>query len=212
MKTLLSRNMLRDRRDRITAVLVEADRPDVSDRRVLDRLVPLVYDELRRMARAQLRGDGRRLTLDTTGLVHEAYVKLVDSEQAPVKSRAYFFGAAARAMRQVLVDAARKRQRHKRGGGVAAIPLNEEAVGVDAVADELVALDQALARLAEAHPRPARVVECRYFGGLSVDETAAALDLGRRTVNRDLAFAQAWLRRELGGGADGLETAAGSPG
>jgi RNA polymerase sigma factor (TIGR02999 family) len=186
-------------RDRVTTVLAEAGRAGEPDRQAIDRLVPMVYDELRKMARAQLARDGHRLVLDTTGLVHEAYVKLVDAERLPVKSRAYFFGAAARAMRQVLVDAARRRNREKRGGGHAPVTLEEDFVGVDALADELLGLDESLVRLAEAHPRPAWVLECRYFGGLSVQETAAALELATRTVNRDLAFAQAWLRRELEG-------------
>lgn len=185
-------------RSRVSELLAEVGREGESDRSVFDRLVPLVYDELRAMAHAQLVGDRRRLTLDTTGLVHEAYVKLVDAERAPVESRAYFFGAAARAMRQVLVDAARRRNRDKRGGGQAAVELDEETIAVDSLAEELVHLDDALERLAIAHPRPARAVECRYFGGLSVAETAEALAIARRSVNRDVAFAVAWLRRELG--------------
>jgi len=185
-------------RDRVTSVLVEAGGRDEPDRLALDRLVPLVYQELRRQARRQLSGDHHRITLDTTGLVHEAYIKLVDAARAPLKSRAYFFAAAARAMRQVLIDAARRRNRDKRGGGLTALPLEEGSVGVDAMAEELLFLDEALSRLAVSHPRPARVLECRYFGGLSVDETAGALELATRTVNRDQAFAQAWLQRELG--------------
>ena len=145
------------------------------------------------MARLQLAGDRRQLTLDTTGLVHEAYVKLVDGERAPVRNREYFFAAAARAMRQVLVDAARRRSRDKRGGGLALLPLDDEAIGVDALAEELLGLDDALGRLAMRHPRPAQALECRCFGGLNVEETAAALAVAPRTVNRDLAFAQAWL-------------------
>ncbi|MDA8018090.1 MAG: ECF-type sigma factor [Thermoanaerobaculia bacterium] len=185
-------------RNQITDVLAEIGRPGETDRSVLDRLVPLVYDELRAMARAQLFGEGRRFTLDTTGLVHEAYVKLVDAERAPVKSRGYFFGAAARAMRQVLVDAARRRNRDKRGGGQPAAELDEEAVAIDELAEELEHLDEALSRLAVDHPRPARAVECRYFGGLSIRETAEALNVAERSVKRDVAFAVAWLRRELG--------------
>lgn len=192
-------------RNRVTDVLVEADRLGESGRRTLDRLVPLVYEELRKMARAQLAGDRRRLTLNTTDLVHEAYVKLVDGERAPLKSRPYFFGAAARAMRQVLVDAARRRTREKRGGGQMPVELDEESVAVDALAEELLALDEALTRLAASHPRPARAIECRYFGGLTVEEIAGALDVAARSVNRDLSFAVAWLRCELGGGGIGQD-------
>ena len=187
--------------EEVNAVLAEAARSGEPDRALLDRLVPLVYQELRRMARRELAGSKRRLTLDTTALVHEAYVKLVDSERAPLKSRAYFFGAASRAMRQVLVDAARRRNRAKRGGGEAALPLDEVEVGTAAFAVELLALDSALDRLAVRHPRPARVLECHYFAGLSLEEISEALDLARRTVQRDLTFARAWVANALGQGA-----------
>jgi RNA polymerase sigma factor (TIGR02999 family) len=130
--------------------------------------------------------------------VHEAYLKLIDGSRAPVRSRAYFFGAASRAMRQVLVDAARRRNREKRGGGVAPVPLDLAPDLVDETAEELLELDRALARLAESHPRPARVLECRFFGGLSVPETAEVVEVTGRTVQRDWDFARAWLRRELG--------------
>lgn len=205
-------------RDEVTAVLLEACLAGESDRGALDRLVPLVYDELRRLARAQLAREGHRFTIDTTGLVHEAYVKLVDGDRAPVASRAYFFGAAARAMRQVLVDAARRRLRHKRGGGAIVETLDEavveaeEAGRIDATAEELLALDRALEGLTAVHPRAAEVVECRYFAGLGVEETAAALSLAPRTVNRDLALAQAWLRRELGPSAPSAATLGGPAG
>lgn len=193
----------------MTALLAEAAGGNEPERVALDRLVPLVYDELRRMARGQLAREGRRITLDTTALVHEAYVKLVDAARAPLKSRAYFFGAAARAMRQVLVDAARRRARKKRGGGEVPVPLDETEVGVDAFAEEVLGLDGALSRLALEHPRPAQVIECRYFAGLSVEETAETLEMAARTVHRDQTFARAWLRRELAGsGAEGGEAGA----
>lgn len=181
----------------ITAVLSQAGR---DDRDVVDDLLPLVYDELRRMARRQLARERRQHTLSTTGLVHEAYLKLVDQSQAPVRNRAYFFAAAARAMRQVLVDAARRRNRIKRGGGEAPLELDAFQVAVDGFAADLGDLDEALIRLAELFPRQARVVECRFFGGLSVEETAEALELAPRTVKRDWSLARAWLFRELGGG------------
>ena len=182
----------------VTEILAAADDAGEETRRdVLNRLLPVVYDELRRMARGRLARDGRRMTLDTTGLVHEAYVKLVDVRRVPVRNREYFFAAAARAMRQVLVDAARRRGRLKRGEGVAPVPLDEERGPVDAMAEEVLVLDLTLDRLAEKHPRAAQVLECRYFGGLDVEETAAALGIAKRTVDRDTTFAKAWLRREL---------------
>lgn len=163
--------------------------------------MPLVYDELRRLARAQLAREPAQTTLNTTGVVHEAWIKLVEGSRFPVKNRAYFFGAAVRAMRQVLVDAARRRTRAKRGGGEKPLPIepDDEVLGVDVVADELVAVDEALSRLAASHPRPARALESRYFGGLTVAEISEVLEVTPRTVARDLAFAHAWLRRELDG-------------
>jgi RNA polymerase sigma factor (TIGR02999 family) len=129
--------------------------------------------------------------------VHEAYLKLVDQTQVPLKSRGYFFAAAARAMRQVLVDAARRRGRLKRGGGEVPLDLEDFQVSVDDFAAEMRDLDEALGRLAGLFPRQARVVECRFFGGLSVEETAEALELAPRTVKRDWSLARAWLYREL---------------
>jgi RNA polymerase sigma factor (TIGR02999 family) len=185
-------------RGAITAVLSAAGR---EGREVFDELVPLVYDELRQMAHRQLAGERRRRTLDTTGLVHEAYVKLVDQAQVPVKSRAYFFAAAARAMRQVLVDAARRRRRLQRGAGEEVLDLDDFQVAVEDFAAELGDVDEALDRLATLFPRQARVVECRFFGGLSVEETAETLGLAPRTVKRDWSLAKAWLYRELRGKA-----------
>jgi RNA polymerase sigma factor (TIGR02999 family) len=181
-------------RDAVTAVLNAAGR---EGRDVVDALLPLVYDELRRMAHRHLARERRQRTLSTTGLVHEAYLKLVDQDRVPVKSRAYFFAAAAHAMRQVLVDAARRRGRIKRGGGEAPLNLEDFQVAVDDFAAELRDLDEALERLAAVFPRQARVVECRFFGGLSVEETAEALELAPRTVKRDWSLARAWLYREL---------------
>ena len=166
-------------------------------RDVFEDLLPLVYDELRRIAHRHLARERRQHTLNTTALVHEAYLKLVDQSHMPVKSRGYFFAAVARAMRQVLVDAARRRGRFKRGGGVAPLDLDDFQVAVDDFAAELQDLDDALERLATRFPRQARVVECRFFGGLSVEETAEALELAPRTVKRDWALARAWLFREL---------------
>ena len=185
-----------DPRDAVTAVLGAA-RGDARD--VVDELLPLVYDELRRIAHRHLGRERRQRTLSTTALVHEAYLKLVDTDRAPVKSRAYFFAAAAHAMRQVLVDAARRRGRAKRGGGEPPLDVDGVQISVDDFAAELRDVDEALDRLARQFPRQARVVECRFFGGLSVEETAEALDLAPRTVKRDWSLARAWLFRELRG-------------
>jgi RNA polymerase sigma factor (TIGR02999 family) len=181
-------------RDAVTAALAA---PGRSGRDVIDELLPLVYDELRAMAHRQLVRERRRFTLDTTGLVHEAYLRLVDGAQVPEGNRAYFFGAASRAMRRILVEAARRRNRHKRGGGREALDVDGVEVAVDGFAAELLDLDDALERLAALYPRPALVVECRFFGGLSVEETAAALEQAERTVKRDWALARAWLARDL---------------
>ena len=181
-------------RGAITDALSAAGR---DGRDVFDELLPLVYDELRQMAHRHLARERRQRTLNTTGLVHEAYLKLVDQSRVPVKSRGYFFAAVARAMRQVLVDAARRRGRFKRGGGEAPLNLDDFQVAVDDFAAELRDVDEALERLATQFPRQARVVECRFFGGLSVEETAEALELAPRTVKRDWALARAWLYREL---------------
>jgi len=182
-------------RDAITAVLRdESCREDL-----LDRLLPLVYAELRVMARQHLRRERDAFTLDTTALVHEAYLKLVDQTWASADSRAYFFGAASRAMRQILVDHARLRLRKKRGGGSRPVELEEQHLVVDALAADLLDLDRALDKLAAIQPRAVQTVECRFFGGLSVEETAASLDVSVRTVKRDWILARAWLFREMRG-------------
>jgi RNA polymerase sigma factor (TIGR02999 family) len=182
-----------DPKSQLTQLLCQATS---DDRAVLDQIVPLVYDELRQMARRQLAGH-KRYTLDTTALVDEAYLRMVDRDSIPLGSRAFFFGAAARAMRQVLVDAARRRNRDKRGGGQADTELKEEWVAADGLAAEVLELNEGLERLAEHYPRQASVVECRFFGGLSVEETAQALGLSERSVVRDWTLARAWLYREL---------------
>ena len=180
-------------RDAVTAVLGSPR----AGRDVVDELVPLVYDELRLMAHRLLGRERRQATLDTTGLVHEAYLRLVDHARVPEGNRAYFFGAAARAMRRVLVDAARRRRRLKRGGNLEPVDLDAIEVSVDGFAAELLDLDDALERLAAIYPRQAGVVECRFFGGLSVEETGEALALAPRSVKRDWALARAWLFRDL---------------
>lgn len=172
--------------------------PPESRRELMDQLVPLVYDELRKMAHRQLQLEAGPRTLNTTGLVHEAYLKLIDESTVPMHNRGYFFGAAARAMRQVMIDAARRRRAAKRGSGEAPLPLDESRVEVDSYAEELLALDQALQRLAGEYPRSAQVVEYRFFGGLSVEQTADLLEVSERTIKRDWRLARAWLQRDLG--------------
>ncbi len=186
-------------RSHATALLVTADSGDGD---ALDRLVPLLYDELRAMAHRQLGRERRDHTLQTTALVHEAYLKMVDDTKVTRRGRAYFFAAAARAMRQVLIDYARRRKAEKRGGGARALSLDEEQIAVDEFAAELLDLDRALEQLAALNPRHARVVECRFFAGMSVEETAEALDVSPRTVKYDWALARAWLYDALGGGHD----------
>lgn len=159
----------------------------------LDQLVPLLFDELRAVARRQLARDHGNVTLQTTDLVHEAYLRLAGDARATERGRAYFFAAAARAMRQVLVDAARRRNAAKRGAGAAAVSLDESIGSVDAYAGHLLDLDAALRVLEQRHPRHARTVECRFFGGMTVEDTASALGVSPRTVKADWAFARAWL-------------------
>jgi len=166
----------------------------------LDRLVPLVYDELRRQARLQLRRERAGHTLQPTALVHEAFLRLAGQRRAQWQNREQFFAVAARAMRRVLVDHARARGAAKRGDGRTLIALDEAPAPSAPPGVDVLALDRALDRLGEIDPRQARVVELRYFGGLTAPETASALDVSLATVNRDWAMARAWLFRELGGG------------
>ena len=168
------------------------------DRAALDQLVGLVHAELRRLAHAQVRGERAGRSLGTTALVHEAYLRLVDYRRVQPRDRSHFLAIAAQAMRRVLVERARARAAAKRGGGRSAVPLDEAALPAAARAAELLALDDALDRLAALDPRKARVVELRCFGGLTADETATALGVSLATVERDWSVARLWLRRELG--------------
>ena len=163
----------------------------------LERLMPLVYDELRAIAHGQLRGERTEHTLSTTGLVHEAYLRLVDQRKAEWQDRTHFFAVSARVMRRVLVDYARRRTAKKRNGVGQAIPLDEALYPVDAQADMMVDLDEALTRLAEQDPRMARVVELRFFAGLTEDEIGELLGVSPRTVRYDWIKAKGWLYREL---------------
>lgn len=170
----------------------------------LDRLVPLVYEEMRRIAHGQLRRERVGHTLETTALVHETYLKLVGVRHVDWQDRAHFFSMAGRVMRRVLVDYARARNRVKRGGGVETVVLSEvEAPMISP--DKFLELDEALTRLETLSPRQCRVVECRCFAGLTVEETARTLDASTATVKRDWAFARAWLNRELDGTLESRE-------
>ncbi len=164
----------------------------------MDKLFVCVYDELRRLARAVRRGKNDE-TLNTTALVHEAYLKLVGSDQLDVQSRQHFMRVAARAMRQVLVTAAHKRMRQKRGGGEAPITLDEALYAGPVMPAQVVALDEALQRLEARDPRQVQVVECRFFAGFTIPETAEILGLSVATVNREWRMARAWLAGALSG-------------
>lgn len=167
------------------------------DKEALDRLMPLVYEELRRMANYYMRNERREHTLQTSALVNEVYLRLVDHENIAWQNRAHFFGVAAQAMRRILVDHARTRNYAKRAGAAKLVSLEEAATVVEERAAELIALDDALQELAKIDLRKSRVVELRYFGGLSVEETAEALGISAITVMRDWNTAKAWLMREM---------------
>jgi RNA polymerase sigma factor (TIGR02999 family) len=163
------------------------------DQAALDRLMPLVYDELHRMAKRHMARQQPGHTLQTTALIHEAYLRLVGQPAKQWQNRAHFFAVAAQAMRHVLVDYARSRGYQKRGGGARAVSLDEAAIVSHERAAELIALDEALTDLAALHPRQSQVVELRFFGGLSVEETAEVLKVSPDTVMRDWRMAKAWL-------------------
>ena len=186
--------MLEDRLD-VTGLLVGWSRADEHAR---SRLVDAVYGELRRLARGYLQRERPDHSLAPTALVHEAYLKLVDQRRAHWQNRSQFFAIAAHVMRRILVDHARAHHAQKRGSG-GKVPLGDRDIGFEALKVDVVALDVALERLAERFPRQARLVELRFFGGLTVDEIAAVLDVAPITVKRDWALAKAWLYRELQG-------------
>jgi RNA polymerase sigma-70 factor, ECF subfamily len=163
----------------------------------LDRLMPLVYTELRQLARRYMRRERSGHTMQTTALIHEAYLRLVDQNQVRWQNQAHFFGIAARLMRHILIEHARRHARAKRGGGAGKISLDETAIVSQARAAELLALDDALEQLAAIDQRKSRVVELRFFGGLSVEEAAEVLNVAPNTVLRDWRMAKAWLRREI---------------
>lgn len=170
------------------------------NRQAFDDLVPMIYEQLQAIARRQLAGEAQGHTLNTTALVHEAYVKLAGLDRIDWQNRAHFFAVASQAVRRVLVDYAVRRNAAKRGGGRARVDLDEAALLNDGDTGSMIALNQALERLGARSERQVRVVECRFFGGMSVDETATALEISAATVKRDWVLARAWLNRELSDG------------
>ena len=167
------------------------------DEQALERLVPVVHDELRRLAHRYMKGERSGHPLQTTALVNEAYLRLVDSSRVQWQNRTHFFAVSAQLMRRILVDVARARQKRKRGGDVVQVSLDEALVICDQPGPDVLALDDALEALAALDERKSKVVELRYFGGLSVSETAEALGVSGVTVMRDWALAKVWLLREM---------------
>lgn len=167
-------------------------------REALDDLIPLVYDELRRQASRYLRKERQDHTLQTTALINEAYVKLIDQRNVNWQNRAHFFAIAAQAMRRILVDYARAKHREKRGGDAEKVSLEEATmIAVEEKSVDLIALDEALTKLAKIDEQKSRIVELRYFSGLSVEETAEVMNVSHKTVERHWTMAKAWLHREL---------------
>ena len=169
------------------------------DKESLDKLMPAVYDELRRQAARYLRREQPGHTLQTTALIHEAYVRLVDQHNVQWQNRAHFFGVAAQMMRRILVDHARTKKRAKRGGSDIRISLNDGTVAVKGQDLDVVEVDEALTRLAKIDEQQSRVVELRFFSGLTVEETAEVMGISPATVKREWSMAKAWLHRELSG-------------
>jgi RNA polymerase sigma-70 factor, ECF subfamily len=181
-------------------VTVLLDRWRSGDREAVEQILPLLYTELREVARRALRRERPNHTLSATEVVHEAYLRLLDQRQIVAKDRTELLSIAANTMRRLLVDYARTRKRQKRGNGEEPLPLEEIELFVnDQQAEELLALDLALERLAAANPRGCQVIEQRYFGGLSLEESAEVLQVSTKTVQRDYLAARAWLRKELHG-------------
>lgn len=182
----------------VTQILDDLARGDT---RAADKLLPLVYDELRKLAAARMFKEAPGNTLEPTALVHEAYVRLVGPIDAPKwKTRGHFFAVAATAMRRILIERARHKQRAIHGGGRRHMELSVDITAAPQRDDELLALDAALIKLAELHPLKARLVELRYFAGLTNDQAAKALDISPSTADRHWVYARAWLRREVEGG------------
>ena len=173
------------------------------DKSALDQLIPLVYGELRRLARYYMRRERAGGTLQTTALANEAYMRLIDQKNVRWQNRAHFFGIASQLMRRILIDQARKRHNAKRGGDLRKVPLDEAAVVSQGRAADLIALDEALTSLEAIDERKSRVVELRFFGGLNIEETAEVLSVSPATVQREWSMAKAWLYREISEETDG---------
>jgi RNA polymerase sigma factor (TIGR02999 family) len=182
-----------DRED-VTILLAELTK---GNKEAASKLIPLVYDELRRLAGSYMRRERSDHTLQATALVHEAYLKLVEQRSVDWQSRAHFFGIAAQVMRRILVDHARKHLREKRGGAERAVPIDEALVFAPEQSLDLMKLDQALERLTKLDPRQGKIVELRFFGGLTVEQTAELLGISPKTVKRDWSIAKAWLYSEV---------------
>lgn len=187
-------SMATHRSHEVTQFLVEWGN---GDQTALDKLIPLVYDELRRMAHRYMARECPDHTLQTTALVNDAYLRLIDQKRTQWQNRAQFFGIAAQLMRRILVDHARSHAYAKRGGGAIQVPLDEGSVLSPQRAADVLALDEALNQLAAIDSRKCRIVELRYFGGFTVEETASLLEVSDVTVMRDWSLAKAWLRREI---------------
>jgi len=186
--------MRSDRNSQVTQMLVSLEEGDAS---AAKRLFPVVYDDLRDLASRYLNDERKGHTLQPTALVHEAYMRLVDQTRVDWQGRTHFFAVGAQAMRRILVDHARKRRADKRGGGLQRITLDEQMAVEWRRKEDLLALDDALIKLAELDPRQARMVELRFFSGLKVDEVAEVLKMSKRSVEREWTMVRSWLRREL---------------
>jgi RNA polymerase sigma factor (TIGR02999 family) len=181
----------------VTHILVGIEE---GDSRAVDKLLPAVYQELRLMAAQKLSHEGPGRTLQPTALVHEAYLRLVGTDSGTWKSRTHFFAAAAEAMRRILIENARRKRRLKRGGNQQKISMDEALVLIDSPSEDVIAVDEALARLAEEEPTIAELVKLRFFGGLTVEQAGEVLGISRRTATRHWTFARAWLYEQLARG------------
>ena len=190
-------------RHEVTRLLHElADAADEPGRELAKQLLPLVYDDLRRLAQAKMNREPANVSLEPTALAHETFMRLVDQSRVDWRGKSHFMALAAQAMRRILVDHARARKRLKRGGSRQRVDLSSGVAATGPSEVDLIELDDALEKLAALDPRQAKVIELRFFGGLNVEETAEALGVSKRTIEGDWTMARAWLRRELAEGAD----------
>ena len=180
--------------EQVTQLLIDWSN---GDKAAVDKLIPLVYDELRRLARYYMRRERAGATLQTTALVNEAYMRLIDQKNVQWQNRAHFFAIAAQLMRRILIDRARKRYNSKRGGDVRKVSLDQATIVLTGRSSDLVALDEALTDLEAIDQRKSKVVELRFFGGLNIEETAEVMSISPATVQREWSMAKAWLYREI---------------